>query len=77
MMLSTRSISVFLLFLSTASAGSLRAVEEGLTYSDANLSLFTAWSDTHGKEYDSKEEQAARLNVWLSNHGKQATIMVL
>lgn len=66
MMLSTRSISVFLLFLSSASAGSLRTGDDGLA-SEAKLSLFRAWSDTHGKEYASKEEQFARLNVWLAN----------
>jgi hypothetical protein len=66
-MLSTRSISVFLFFLSSASSATLRAAggeQEELT------SLFHAWSDTHGKEYASKEEHVKRLEVWLANHGK-------
>lgn len=70
MMFSTRSISLFLLFLSSTSAGSLRAgMEEGLPAE--TMSLFRTWSDTHGKAYDSQEEMMAKLNVWLANHGKQ------
>lgn len=69
-MFSTRSISLFLLFLSSVSAGSLRAGDEGLN----TESLFRAWSDTHGKDYGSDKEHAKRLKVWLANHGKQLSL---
>jgi C1A family cysteine protease len=63
-MLSTRSLSLFLLLLPSTSAASLRAAaEEGVPLEA--LSLFRAWSDTHGKEYDSPYDN---LNVWLANN---------
>ena len=71
-MLSTRSVTLFLTFASIVFAGSLRAgddVRQEEAFSLETMSLFRAWSETHGKEYDSHAERIQRLNVWLDNHG--------
>ena len=33
------------------------------------LAEFTHWVKTHGKQYESKAEEALRWKVWSANHG--------
>jgi len=64
-----------------ASGGALRAVAPETTTAEEHhhqhpdvsavssvLSSFRSWVKTHSKTYETKEEEAKRLKIWLENH---------
>ncbi len=66
-----RTISVYLLFLSSAAAsGSLRSVVDKKDEGCPHLKLFKEWSETNQKDYASEESMTARMKVWLENNSK-------
>lgn len=72
-MLFKSSVTLFLGFLASASAGSLRAAEEP-TLLSATV-MFHSWMEENGKDYSSEDEKMIRLKVWNDNHGMSKLLL--
>lgn len=68
-MIFSRNLSLFLVSLVGVSAGSLRTAEEGLSSEGCpHMKLFQAWTNTHGKVYETEEHLKERMHVFVENH---------
>jgi hypothetical protein len=74
-MLFKSSVTLFLGFLASASAGSLRASEEPAVLSATVL--FHSWVEDYGRDYGSDKETMNRLKVWMENHGMSFVVVVV
>jgi C1A family cysteine protease len=61
------SITLLLGFLASASAESIRKIEEPTQLHDV---MFQSWANDHSKEYASDEEKEHRMRIWMQNHIK-------
>jgi len=65
-MFSSKTLSLFLIFISSVSAGTLRASEDaGLS---EHVSLFNLWSEKFEKVYSTEQEMIESMKVWIDNH---------
>ena len=61
------SITLFLGVLASASAESIRKIEEPTQLHDV---MFQSWANDHSKEYASDEEKEQRMRIWMQNHSE-------